>query len=411
MRGASTISDSAEGAAEMEPSKGSPAAGWGAWRDRLLASPRFRRWASSIPGLRAISRRQSRRLFDLVAGFTYSQTLLACVQFDLFSRLQGRTFDLPALARECGMPVQSAEILVRAAVALDLLEWRAGDRVGLGMLGAVMAGNEALHALVKHHQAVYQDLIDPAASLRDPARPTRLRAYWAYAQEAEADAGRSLPPNQVAEYSGLMAASQALIAEQVLDAYDFSRHHRVLDVGGGLGAFLAEVAVRHPSLDLHLFDLPAVAEIARQTLADKGLAGRVSCHGGSFFDDPLPQGADLVTLVRVAYDHPDDRVLEILRAIREALTPQGGHLLLAEPLSGTPGAEAVGDAYFGLYLLAMGKGRARSAQALSGLMERAGFVDIRQLTTRLPLQTGALLARAAPQAGPMGARNARDRTG
>lgn len=394
---------------------GAPASGWGAWRDRLLASPRFRRWATAIPGLRAISRRQSRRLFDLVAGFTYSQTLLACVQFDLFSRLQGRTLDLPSLSRECGMPLQSAEILVRAAVALDLLEWRADGQVGLGMLGAVMVGNDALHALVRHHQTVYQDLIDPAASLRDPARPTRLRAYWAYAQEAESDAGRSLPPNEVAEYSTLMATSQALIAEQVLDAYDMSRHRAVLDVGGGLGAFLAEVAVRHPHMDLHLFDLPGVAEIARQRLAEKGLSDRVSCHGGSFFDDPLPRGADLVTLVRVAYDHPDDRVLAILRAIRKALAPRGGHLLLAEPLAGTPGAEAVGDAYFGLYLLAMGKGRARSAAALSDLMREAGFVDIRQRPTRLPLQTGVLTGRveADPRTGDAvtGGRNAANPAG
>jgi demethylspheroidene O-methyltransferase len=404
MPGVSTLGDAGDPGASGDPTRpGSPATGWGAWRDRLLASPRFRRWTTSIPGLRAISRRQSRRLFDLVAGFTYSQTLLACVQFDLFSRLQGRTLDLATLARECAMPIQSAEILVRAAVALDLLEWRARDQVGLGMLGAVMVGNEALHALVRHHQTVYQDLIDPAASLRDPARPTRLRAYWAYAQQADLDAGRSLPSNQVAEYSSLMAASQALIAEQVLDAYDFSRHQVVLDVGGGLGAFLTEVAHRHPRLALHLFDLPAVAAIARQKLSEQGLSERITCHGGSFFDDALPRGADLVTLVRVAYDHPDDRVLTILRAIRDVLATKGGHLLLAEPLAGTPGAEAVGDAYFGLYLLAMGKGRARSAQGLSELMRAAGFVDIRQLPTRLPLQTGVLLARVeampAAQAG------------
>jgi demethylspheroidene O-methyltransferase len=366
----------------------------------MLASPRFRRWASAIPGLRAISRRQSRRLFDLVAGFTYSQVLLACVQLDLFNRLQHGPIDLASLAREADMPLQSAEILARAAVALDLLEWRGHAQIGLGLLGAVMVGNEALHALVRHHQTVYQDLIDPAASLRDPTRPTRLRNYWAYARSADGDAGRSLPSNQVAEYSSLMAASQSLIAEQVLDAYDFSRHRTVLDVGGGLGAFLSEVARRHPQLSLQLFDLPAVTELACGRLAEQGLGARVSCHGGSFFEDALPVGADLVTLVRVAYDHPDDRVLKILTAIRSALSHRGGHLLLAEPFAGTPGAQSMGDAYFGLYLLAMGKGRARSAQELSALMRRAGFVDIRPLVTRLPLQTSALVARVEAGAPP-----------
>jgi demethylspheroidene O-methyltransferase len=147
-----------------------------------------------------------------------------------------------------------------------------------------------------------------------------------------------------------------------------------------------------------LFDLPGVAELARARLREQGLAERIECHGGSFFDDPLPEGADLVTLVRVAYDHPDERVLKILTAIRRVLQRRGGHLLLAEPLAGTPGARAMGDAYFGLYLLAMGKGRARSAESLGGLMKQAGFREVKSLSTRLPLQTGVLMARVDPAA-------------
>jgi demethylspheroidene O-methyltransferase len=90
-------------------------------------------------------------------------------------------------------------------------------------------------------------------------------------------------------------------------------------------------------------------------------------------------------------------VLQILQSIHRVLAHQGGHFLLAEPLSGTVGARAMGDAYFGLYLLAMGKGRARSADDLKALMHRAGFTDIRQLPTRVPLQTGVLYARVEPQ--------------
>ncbi len=375
---------------------GAALAAWAGFRDRMLGNPDFRRWASAVPGLRAISRRQSRRLFDLVAGFTYSQVLLACVRLDLFERLAAGPLPLEDIARECALPAESADILVRAAISLDLLEWRTGKRVGLGMLGSVMVDNPALSALVRHHQAVYEDLVDPLLRLREPDRPTQLRNYWAYAREGPNRGEKRLDTGAVSEYSELMSASQPLVAEQVLQAYDFSRHRRVLDVGGGQGTFLSHVARAHPHLALQLFDLPAVAELAQARLAQSGLGSRVECSGGSFFQDSLPTGADLITLVRVAYDHPDDRVRLILSAIRKALRPAGGHLLLAEPLSGTPGAQAMGDAYFGLYLLAMGKGRARSAERLSVLMLEAGFVEVRALPTRLPLQTGMLLARAEP---------------
>jgi demethylspheroidene O-methyltransferase len=143
-----------------------------------------------------------------------------------------------------------------------------------------------------------------------------------------------------------------------------------------------------------LFDLPAVAERARLRFSEQGLAGRAEAFGGSFFTDPLPAGADLITLVRVLFDHPDDRVLAILRAARAAL-PADGVLLISEPMSGTPGAEAIGDAYYGFYLLAMGRGRSRTPQRLAELLGEAGFDRIRQLPTRLPLQTRVVLAHPA----------------
>ena len=40
---------------------------------------------------------------------------------------------------------------------------------------------------------------------------------------------------------------------------------------------------------------------------------------------------------------------------------------------GTPGAETVGDAYFGFYLLAMGRGRARTPEQLKQMLTEAGF--------------------------------------
>ena len=108
----------------------------------------------------------------------------------------------------------------------------------------------------------------------------------------------------------------------------------------------------------------------------------------------MPSGADLICFVRVLHDHNDDAVLTMLRAARTALAP-GGRVLIAEPMAGTPGAEAVGDAYFGFYLLAMGRGRARTLAELSALLRAAGFDAPTPVATRRPLQTGLLIARAA----------------
>jgi len=75
--------------------------------------------------------------------------------------------------------------------------------------------------------------------------------------------------------------------------------------------------------------------------------------------------------------------------------PDGGTLLLAEPMAGTRGAEPIGEAYFGFYLLAMGRGRPRTAAALKSMLQCAGFARARLLPSALPLQTGVIVAHAS----------------
>jgi demethylspheroidene O-methyltransferase len=363
-----------------------------AWRDRTVASRRFQRWAAAFPLTRPVAQRRARELFDLVAGFVYSQVLLACVRLRLFDILAEGPQTLAQLARRLALPEDAAQRLLAAAVSLRLLERRSGGRFGLGPLGAPMVGNQAIAAMVEHHATLYADLRDPVALLRGESASPALAGYWPYASTAAGAAPATLSADRVAEYSALMSASQPLVAEQVFDAYPLARHRCLLDVGGGEGTFLIAAAPQAPTLRLMLFDLPAVAERARQRFADLGLAGRASAFGGSFFDDDLPGGADVATLVRVLFDHPDERALKILRAVHRALPP-GGTLLVAEPMSATPGAEAMGDAYFGFYLLAMGRGRPRSAADLTALLHAAGFEDAHLLPTRMPLQTGLIVAR------------------
>ena len=122
-----------------------------------------------------------------------------------------------------------------------------------------------------------------------------------------------------------------------------------------------------------------------------GLGGRATVHGGDFYRDTLPRGADLITLVRVIHDHDDAGAMRILRAVHEALEP-GGTLLLAEQMADTPGALPMGDAYFGFYLLAMGRGRPRSAATLRQMLAEAGFRSAHLLRSRVPLQVQLIAA-------------------
>jgi demethylspheroidene O-methyltransferase len=362
---------------------------WLDLRDRLLVDAKFQRWAAAFPLTRFMARRRQRELFDLVAGFVYTQVLFSVVALRLLEKVAVTPQNSAELALECGMPRSSMDRLIAAAIPLRLLQMRGEGRIGLGDLGAALLGNPGVIAMVEHHGILYRDLVDPLALLQEPARPTELSAYWAYARN---DAAAKLDAPRVADYSRLMAVSQSFIAEEILAAYPIERHKLVLDIGGGEGAFVLRAAEKAKQTQFQLFDLPAVAERAQRSFDTTGLAGRAQAHGGDLFGGSLPQGADLACLIRVLYDHDDERVRQILTAARESLAP-GGTLLIAEPMAGTKGAERMGGAYFGMYLLAMKGGNSRSAERLSRFLLEARFEDVTPLRTNSPLLTSILLAK------------------
>lgn len=347
--------------------------------DRLLSSARFRAWARAFPLTRPLARRRAGELFDIGAGFVYAQVLHACVELDLFAVLAGGPRSVAWLAAKLSLPLAGAERLLAAAASLRLVS-RRGDRFGLGPLGAAMVDNPGVVAMIRHHAALYADLADPVALLR-AGRGAALTRYWGY---ANAERPGAVSAEQASPYSALMAASQPMVAAEILDAYPFQKHRCLLDVAGGEGAFLVEVAARAPTLALHLFDLPPVSERAAARFAAAGLSGRTRVSGGDMFRDALPQGADVVSFVRVLHDHDDGAVAALLRAARRAMSP-GGRIVVAEPMADTPGAERMGDAYFGFYLLAMGQGRPRSASMLRQMLRAAGFTRVREHRTRTPL--------------------------
>jgi demethylspheroidene O-methyltransferase len=365
---------------------------WPSWRRtkiRLLASPSFQRWAADSPLMRRMTRRPTEALFDICAGFVYAQVLSACVRLHLLETLQAGPLVTQEIAHSLDMRPDAAGRLLRAATALGLIEEAGGGRYALGMLGAAVLGNPGLAALIDHQALLYADLADPVKLLRREDPHAQIAAFFPYAGKPNPAA---LSPAQVASFSGLMASTNGLVADQVLAAYRVGRHTRLLDIGGGEGTFLRTAARRAPRLQLALFDLPAVVERARARLAAADLLKRSELHAGDFLHDKLPPDCDLISLLRVVQDLDDNDAMLLLRNVRRALPP-GGRLLLAEPMAGAHGSPRAADAYFGFYLMAMGSGRPRTSEALCDMLLQAGFTGASPVKTGAPTLSGLVVAR------------------
>ncbi len=362
-------------------------------RDRragLIADPAFQRWATRSPLTGWLARRKARALFDLSAGFVYSQILSACVKLGVFEFLKGKPAAVEAVAAHAKLEGPAALRLLKAAASIGLLKRLRDGRFALDDLGAATIGNPGVAAFVAHHDLFYADLADPVALLRGE-RATALGQFWTYAGSPPGGERGPEGNADTAPYSALMSRTNGLVADTVLDAYPFAKRGLLLDVGGGEGDFAILAARRFPELKIILFDLPSVAERARARIEAAGLGARVSVAGGDMLHDPLPGGADVATLVRVLHDHNDAEAGAILASVRRAL-PQNGEIVVAEPMSGIRGAEPTGDAYFGLYFMAMGRGQARAPDEIASLLMEAGFHRPLRLRTPNPLTVSVMTA-------------------
>lgn len=340
------------------------------FRNRLLADPKFLSFAQKFPLTRSVARRKSVELFDLLAGFAYSQVLYACVSLKLFEHVGQSATTLEQLAQKTNLPLQKTELLVRAAIALELLDGTV-ERITLGPHGAALLGQPWIMRFVEHHKYFYRDLEDPVAMLQGAKVEGGLADFWSYDVET----------SDKSAYSALMAASQQAVSAQILQAYDFRGHRRVLDVGGGTGAFLTAVTTQFPHIEAHVFDLPGVAGPQHSQF--------ITRHTGDFRRDSLPAGMDLISIVRVIHDHDDEAVLALLTNVRTVASPET-ILLIAEPFSGNAATARVTDAYFSLYFAAMGQGRTRTPEQIKVLAAKAGFAEARQWPTHMPLITGVM---------------------
>ena len=289
--------------------------------------------------------------------------------------------------------------LLRAAISLRLVRALPNERFALDDLGAALLGNPSVFAFIEHHALLYDDLRDPVALLRGEVS-TRLSAFWPYAAERpqpetmyrvqDQEVGTEIYEAYSALMSPLAGADRAGCARRI------SLGHARLSDGCGWrrgGLRCGGCGPLAPTGSQTAAICPPVAERARAKLAGQELGARIEIVGVNFLRDPLPRGADTASLIRVLHDHDDESAsASVLRAVFAAL-PVGGELLIAEPMAGTPGAEPIGDAYFGFYLVAMGRGRPRTVAELTNLLQIAGFSRIRELPTHRPLIAGAILAK------------------
>jgi hypothetical protein len=214
--------------------------------------------------------------FQVANGFMAAKHLFVANEVGLFKALGAAPATLDALAHRMTIPRRTLRILADAMVALGFLERQGDQYQNTPVSSAFLSGRTP-------------------TDLRPALRYWNHLSYQRWAQlEAVVRAEQAVfeefafTPEEQQLYTEGVDAITAGTARALATTYEFARHRRVLDLGGGTGSFLLAVLRQHPHVEATLFDAPAVAALARQRLAGSPVATRLRIAEGDFFADPLP---------------------------------------------------------------------------------------------------------------------------
>lgn len=177
-------------------------------------------------------------------------------------------------------------------------------------------------------------------------------------------------PNARDVFAQMMLSATFFHAPGLVASYPFENSKRVCDVGGGAGALLSEVLVRHSSIRGILYDSAGALEAGKELLAQRGVLDRVELIPGSFLES-VPKGCDTYLLKTVLHDWDDTRAKAILAKCRAAMEP-GAKLLVIESLVDDT-TQGLGVWLDILMMTIFSDGRERSGEEYKRLLEHSGF--------------------------------------
>ncbi len=319
-------------------------------------------------------------MFRLATSYVVPAALYAVTQLNVADRIGGSPKPVSELARETGTNEDALCRVLRLLSAHGVFEEVRPRTFALTPAGELLRADhpQSLRAAVvfttdPFHFRVYGDLL---YSLRT-GRPAVEDVYGKPCFEQIAS-----DPELQDRFNAAMTSYSATISQAVLEAYDFSRVHTLVDVAGGHGMLLASILQKYPSIRGVLFDLPHVIDGARGHLARFGLDGRCRFSAGDFFA-AIPEGADTYLMQHILHDWEDEKALAILRNIRRAIN-RDGRLLVIESVVGAGPASAFVN-FKDIEMLLLPGGRERTEAEFAGLFSAAGFRLTRVMPTKSPM--------------------------
>lgn len=322
-------------------------------KKKMLAAMAAREAAGAIP----------EDLRQAVNGFRESRVLLTAIELDVFTAV-GDGADAAAVAGSLGTDPRATEALLNALVAVEVLEKKDDTFHNTPVSDRYLAagGEDDSRAALTHTAHLWARWSTLTESVRRGTASNRHEQGKADEEWTEA-------------FIAAMHKNAALRAPQIVQAIGLEGVHRVLDLGGGSGAYSIAFAQADDRVTADVFDLENVVPITRRHIEEAGLTGRVNTRVGDLLEDDFGSGYDLVFISAICHMLSPDENRAMLSKVFAAMEP-GGRVVIQDSILSPDKTRPKSGALFALNMLvATRAGSAYSGDEYIAWLQSAGFRD------------------------------------
>ena len=315
-----------------------------------------------------MSEKNVQQIVELASAFYGSATLFAALDLGVFAAIAeaGAPVALEPLAEKLNASPRGLRLLLDACVATGILAKSADglySNTQAGGLALVPGGPADLSKAIRYNQDVY-----PAWG-----RLAQLARTGAPVEPPQLHLGDD--PERTRRFALSMRGRALAIGRGVVPMIGLGKPQgRLLDLAGGPGTYAELLMKANPGWSCVTVDVPAVSAVARECVAQAGLADRIECRAGDYHsDDYEPAAYDAVTIFGALHQESPEQIRGILARAARSLK-NGGRIFVLDMMTDATHAAPAFSALFAVNMaLTTENGWVFSDAELKGWLAEAGF--------------------------------------
>lgn len=307
------------------------------------------------------------RIYSLQDGAVRAQAFTFALRAGLFDHLEKSPASFADLSFELGVSKRVLPALVAFLTAQGLLGRDAEGRILNTPAASTFLVRDS-ERYVGGRGLLYSGFWEAIRNL-----PEALATGMPWTPEGQHDMFAGFGKDEQRWFADGMFANAVHGGRALMEQVDFGTFTRLLDVGGNAGGYAIALLQRNLGMTATIVDVEGVRFLALERAEQAGLQGRLEFVTGSFFEDSLPRGHDVLLLSSILHDWGDDDARAILRNCFSALDPRGT-VVITEPMLAEDYSGPDHPSVSGLAMAVLG-GENRTRSRVSELLREAGFVD------------------------------------